>query len=341
MVSIAFDKAAFMNYLMAKCNFSGKGAEWACIWVEKFLRFYPDWSENRERAIAGFSEALSSRKPINIVNLALRSVRLFIAFVDFDLGERGQVQSNRAGEVATSSGTINPTVASLQLSAPKLPDSAKPNPAALSSKGVSPEALSSGRANQVTSPREEASKAHGAVSKMADSKVITPKVTRLKEPGANSSDTQGAKACSISASSDGNSGESGDREWQEWASQVMKQVRELIRLKHRSLRTEKTYLGWTRRFLDFIRVRRLANFVDGAPKITSNHLRSYLSYLAVEVGVNASTQEQALNALLVLFRMVLHIEIEGLSSVLRAKKRKRLPVVLSRDEVSALLVQLR
>lgn len=254
MGSIIFDKAAFMNYLMAKCNFSAKGTEWACIWVEKFLRFYPDWSENREKAIAGFSETLSRRKPANIVNLALRSVRLFIAFIDFELGERALARSTQSGEDATGSRS---------------------------------------------------------------------------------------KTCSISASSEENPGESKDREWQEFASRAMKQVRELIRLKHRSLRTEKTYLGWTRRFLDFIRVRRLANFVDGAPKITADHLRAYLSYLAVDVRVSASTQEQALNALLVLFRMVLHIEIEGLSSVLRAKKRKRLPMVLSRDEVSALLAQLK
>ena len=66
-------------------------------------------------------------------------------------------------------------------------------------------------------------------------------------------------------------------------------------------------------------------------------MRVYLSYLAVEARVSASTQEQAMNAFLVLFRNVLNIQIEGLSSVLGAKKRTRLSALLSRDEVSALL----
>lgn len=128
--------------------------------------------------------------------------------------------------------------------------------------------------------------------------------------------------------------------WREFSASMMAQVRELIRLKHHSIRTEKTYLAWTRRFLDFVEKRKLAKIVEGQPMLTADHVRAYLSYLAMERRVSAATQEQALNALLVLYRTILHIEIDGLSSVLRAKKRKRLPVVLSRDEVGRLLKNL-
>jgi integron integrase len=129
--------------------------------------------------------------------------------------------------------------------------------------------------------------------------------------------------------------------WFDFSASMIRQVRELIRLKHHSMKTEKSYLSWTRRLLDFIEKQGSAVLVDGKPKLTADHLRSYLSYLAVEKRVSAATQEQALNALLVLFRSILQIDIDGLSTVLRAKKRKRLPVVLSQEEVAAVLKNLR
>jgi len=129
--------------------------------------------------------------------------------------------------------------------------------------------------------------------------------------------------------------------WREFSASMMSQVRELVRLKHHSLRTEKTYLAWTRRFLAFIEKQKSAPIEDGRPVLTANHLRLYLGYLASGRKVSAATQEQALNALLLLFRSILHIEIDGLAGVLRAKKRKRLPVVLSKDEVRRLLANLR
>ena len=104
----------------------------------------------------------------------------------------------------------------------------------------------------------------------------------------------------------------------------MRQVREVIRLKHHSLHTEKAYLAWTHRFLDFVWSKKLVQEAKGKKGnyiITADHLRVFLSYLALDVHVSAATQEQALNGLLVLFRTIFHIDIEGLSSVLRAKKR--------------------
>ena len=129
--------------------------------------------------------------------------------------------------------------------------------------------------------------------------------------------------------------------WIEFSASMMRQVRALIRLKHYSIKTEKSYLSWTKRILDFIEKQGSAVLVEGKPTLTADHLRSYLSYLAVEKRVSAATQEQALNALLVLFRSILQIDIDGLSTVLRAKKRKRLPVVLSQIEVAAVLKNLR
>jgi len=133
----------------------------------------------------------------------------------------------------------------------------------------------------------------------------------------------------------------GRKMWFDFSASMMRQVREYIRLKHHSIRTEKTYLSWTRRFLDFMEKQGSTDMIDGNPKLNADHLRSYLSYIAVSKRVSAATQEQALNALLVLFRHILQIDIDGLSTVLRAKKRRRLPVVLSHEEVSAVLKQLR
>ena len=107
----------------------------------------------------------------------------------------------------------------------------------------------------------------------------------------------------------------------------------LLRLKHRALSTEKTYLNWVR---DFYR------FVKGIPPqiLDGGHVVAYLSHLAVEKRVSASTQHQAFNALLFLYRHVLEKDIGNLQETVRAKRVRRLPVVLSRQEVLRLLDQL-
>ena len=98
-----------------------------------------------------------------------------------------------------------------------------------------------------------------------------------------------------------------DAAWNSFSAQCMRQVREVIRLKHHSLRTEKAYLAWTHRFLDFVWRKKLVQEARGKKGnyiITADHLRAFLSYLALDVHVSAATQEQALNALLVLFRTI-------------------------------------
>ncbi|HWK74396.1 MAG TPA: integron integrase [Povalibacter sp.] len=114
---------------------------------------------------------------------------------------------------------------------------------------------------------------------------------------------------------------------------LLDQVRELIRIRHYSIRTEQAYLQWIRRFILFHNKRHPRDM--GAPEVTA-----FLSDLAIRRNVAASTQNQALNGILFLYREVLKINLPWLDEVQRAKKPRRLPVVLTRDEVKALLAQL-
>ncbi len=100
----------------------------------------------------------------------------------------------------------------------------------------------------------------------------------------------------------------------------------LMRLRHLSYRTEKTYLSWVLRFQEFC----------GAKPCTSinqEDLQHFLSFLAVENHVSAATQQQAFNALLFMYRNLLHVSVESLNPVIRSKIPRRLPVVLSVEEI--------
>jgi len=116
------------------------------------------------------------------------------------------------------------------------------------------------------------------------------------------------------------------------AKKLLDQMRDTIRLKHYSYRTEESYLDWVRRFILFHNKRHPNDM--GAPEI-----RAFLVYLATQRKVAASTQNQALSAILFLYREVLHREIEPilLSS---AKRPERLPTVLTREEVLRVIAQL-
>ena len=114
---------------------------------------------------------------------------------------------------------------------------------------------------------------------------------------------------------------------------LLAQVREQIRLKHYSIRTEQVYCEWVKRFIRFHRYRHPAEM--GAPEV-----EAFLSDLAVRRNVSASTQNQALAALLFLYKQVLKLDLPWLGEVVRAKKPVRLPVVLSVSEVQQLLAQL-
>ena len=114
---------------------------------------------------------------------------------------------------------------------------------------------------------------------------------------------------------------------------LLEQVRALIRFRHYSLRTERTYLDWIRRFIVFHGKRHPREM--GAEEITA-----FLTHLAVAGQVAASTQNQALSALLFLYGQVLQVELPYLADVERPRRPKKLPVVLSREEAKALLAGL-
>lgn len=106
-------------------------------------------------------------------------------------------------------------------------------------------------------------------------------------------------------------------------------VRAAIRLRHYSIRTETAYLGWIRRYIFFHKVRHPDEM--GAAEVVE-----FLSDLAVNGHVSSSTQNQALCALVFLYREVLGRELEGLDNAVRARRPAHLPVVMSQREVKAL-----
>ena len=107
-------------------------------------------------------------------------------------------------------------------------------------------------------------------------------------------------------------------------------VRDKLRAKHYSYRTEQQYLGWIRRFILHHNKRHPAEM--GGPEV-----EQFLTQLAVKGRVSASTQNQALSALLFLYRQTLEIDLPWLSNVIRARTPTRIPVVLPRHEVQSLL----
>jgi integron integrase len=107
-------------------------------------------------------------------------------------------------------------------------------------------------------------------------------------------------------------------------------MRTLLRARHYSLRTEATYLSWVKRFILFHGKRHPRDM--GALEV-----QQFLSHLALEGHVAASTQSQALSAILFLYQQVLKHDIGWLHDVVRAKQPQRLPVVLTRDEVATVL----
>ena len=111
---------------------------------------------------------------------------------------------------------------------------------------------------------------------------------------------------------------------------LLDRVRAAVRIRHYSRRTEEAYVAWIIRYIRFHGKRHPAEM--GAPELTR-----LLSALAVDGKVAASTQNQALSALLFLYREVLQLEVPWLDGVVRAKRPLRLPVVLSREEVRAVL----
>lgn len=114
---------------------------------------------------------------------------------------------------------------------------------------------------------------------------------------------------------------------------LLDRVREAIRVRHYSLRTEEVYLQWVRRYILFHGKRHPDDMGEA-------EVAAFLSYLAMERNVAAATQNQALSAILFLYTNVLGRDLDWLKDVARAKRPRRLPVVLSRDEIQRVLARM-
>ena len=116
-------------------------------------------------------------------------------------------------------------------------------------------------------------------------------------------------------------------------SQLLDNVRTVLRLKHYSLRTEEAYTYWIKKYILFHEKKHPA-------EMGADEIRAFLSHLAVEQNVAASTQNQAFAALLFLYQQVLDIELPPIGETVRAKKPERVPVVFTRQEVNEILTRL-
>lgn len=114
---------------------------------------------------------------------------------------------------------------------------------------------------------------------------------------------------------------------------LLDRVRAALRARHYSARTEKAYLGWIRRFIFF-------NDKRHPDTLSEREIGAFISSLATDAKVSASTQNQALASLLFLYQEVLQRKLEWMGDLVHAKRPTRLPVVLSRDEARALLGRL-
>jgi site-specific recombinase XerD len=117
------------------------------------------------------------------------------------------------------------------------------------------------------------------------------------------------------------------------APRLMVRLREALRVRHYSLRTEQAYTDWAKRYIRFHGLRH-------PMEMGSAEVMAFLTYLAAERGVSSSTQSQAKAALLFLYRQVLGIDLPWTGELISAKSTRRLPVVLTPREVEQLLHEL-
>jgi integrase len=113
-------------------------------------------------------------------------------------------------------------------------------------------------------------------------------------------------------------------------SRLLDQMREILRMHHYSIRTEEAYLEWVKRYIFFHNKRHPSDMGE-------NEVSAFLTCLAVNKHVSASKQNQALSAILFLYKRVMNIQLDWLEDVVRAKRPRRLPVVSTRSEVMRIL----
>jgi integrase len=116
-------------------------------------------------------------------------------------------------------------------------------------------------------------------------------------------------------------------------SQLLNKLRHTIRTFNYSIRTEEAYVNWVKNFILFHNKKHPS-------KLAEKEISDYLIFLAVKKNVAASTQNQALSAIIFFYSNVLKIEIQKIDNLIRAKRPKKLPVVFTKDESSRLLLQM-
>ena len=115
---------------------------------------------------------------------------------------------------------------------------------------------------------------------------------------------------------------------------LLDQVRDVARLRHLSLRTEQAYIAWIKRYIFFHQKRH-------PRELAADDVRTFLTHLAVDEKVAASTQNQAFHALLFLYRQVLKLELSNIDGVERAQISRNLPVVFTKQEAQAVIAHLK
>jgi integron integrase len=113
---------------------------------------------------------------------------------------------------------------------------------------------------------------------------------------------------------------------------LIEEARRVLRLQHYSIHTERSYVEWIRRFTRFHRLRSRADLVPAEAKI-----EAFLTHLALQGQVAAATQNQAMHALVFLYKRVLHQALDDRIDAVRANKKANVPVVMTRDEVATVL----
>jgi integron integrase len=113
---------------------------------------------------------------------------------------------------------------------------------------------------------------------------------------------------------------------------ILDEVRQYLRLHHYSIHTERSYVDWIVRFIRFHRMRSREDLLPAEPKI-----ESFLTHLAVEGNVATATQNQAMNALVFLYKRVLRQAMEAPINAVRADKKAHVPVVMTREEVASVI----
>jgi site-specific recombinase XerD len=116
------------------------------------------------------------------------------------------------------------------------------------------------------------------------------------------------------------------------APRLLEQVRRVMRLHHYSLHTERAYVDWIRRYIRFHRMQRREDLAGGEAKI-----EAFLTDLAVNGRVAPATQNQAMNALVFLYKRVLQVPLDEAIAAVRAERKPNVPVVLTREEVARML----